>query len=166
MPIGKLLVLFSMLPFVAAAPALGGAPSDGTLSVRDGRGMVQLSSRGSMIGRFARGKVTITDANPYDARRPVVFGQEKTVYRSATTTVYHGKDVRFRIAGGLAHVRIEGRGIHLSAVGRGRGMIDGAGSVPLGVFYDGVWSLNDEAYSSLPDDLTGFQLTGPPPPGD
>jgi hypothetical protein len=151
----------ALLAFLAvmAAPAFAAAPvTDGTLSVKDARGMVQLSSRGSLIGRFERGKVTITDPNPYDARRPTVLGAEQVVYRNAKTTVYSGKDVRIRIGGGLTHVRIEGRGIYVSAVGRGSGLIDGAGSTQAGVFYDGVWSMNDDDYRSLPDDPTRFQL--------
>lgn len=142
-----------------AVPAFAGAPAtDGTLSVKDAKGMVQLSSRGSLIGRFERGKATITDPNPYDARRPTVRGAEGIVYRNVKTTVYSGKDVRIRIGGGMTHVRIEGRGIYLSAVGRGTGVIEGAGSIPAGVFYDGVWSLNDDDYRSLPDEPTRFQL--------
>jgi hypothetical protein len=144
---------------VLAVPAYAGAPlTDGTLSVKDAKGTVQLNSRGSLIGRFERGKVTITDPNPYDARRPTVLGAEVKVYRNAKTTVYSGKDVRIRIGGGLTHVRIEGRGIYVSAVGRGTGLIDGVGSIQAGVFYDGVWSLNDDEYHSLPDDPTRFQL--------
>jgi hypothetical protein len=153
--------LFGLLAIsaVLAAPAFAGAPvTDGTLSVKDAKGMVQLSSRGSLIGRFERGKVTITDPNPYDARRPTVLGAEVIVYRNAKTTVYSGKGVRIRIGGGLTHVRIEGRGVYVSAVGRGTGLIEGAGSVQAGVFYDGVWSLNDDDYHSLPDDPTRFQL--------
>jgi hypothetical protein len=153
--------LFALLALSAilAVPAFAGAPAtDGTLSVKDAKGMVQLSSRGSLIARFERGKVTITDPNPYDARKPTVFGADAIVYRNAKTTVYSGKGVRIRIGGGMTHVRIEGRGIYLSAVGRGTGMIEGAGSAPAGVFYDGVWSLNDEDYRSLPDEPTRFQL--------
>ena len=163
----KLLVPIILLAVLSAPPAFGGrsGPSgQGTLSVRDGKGVVQLSARGSMIGRFERGKVTITDPNPYDARRAVVIGAERTVFRGAKTTVYSGKNVRIRIVGWLAHVRIEGRGIHLSAVGNGRGMVEGSGDPDLGVFYDGVWSLNDEAYKSLPDEPTSFQLAAPPKP--
>ncbi|HYZ19303.1 MAG TPA: hypothetical protein VE615_07145 [Gaiellaceae bacterium] len=150
--------LFAFVAF-AVSPALAGRPvTDGTLSVKDGKGVVQLSARGSLIGRFERGKVTITDPNPYDARRPTVLGAEVIVYRSAKTTVYSGRDVRIRIGGGLTHVKIEGRGIYVSAVGRGTGMINGSGSIQAGVFYDGVWSLNDDDYRSLPDDPTAFQL--------
>jgi hypothetical protein len=160
--------LLTLLAFAAltASPALAGKPappSDGTLSVKDGKGMVQVSARGSLIGRFERGKVTITDANPYDSRRPVVLGAEQISYRSAKTIVYSGKNVRIRIGGGKTDIRIEGRGIYVSAVGRGRGLVKGSGSAQNGVFYDGVWSLNGGEYTSLPDDLTGFQLVGPPP---
>jgi hypothetical protein len=155
----RLLVFLLAFAAFTASPALGGRPTtDGTLSVKDGKGVVQLSARGSLIGRFERGKVTVTDPNPYDARRPTVLGAEVTVYKSAKTTVYSGKDVRIRIGGGLTHVRIEGRGIYLSAVGRGTGLINGSGSIQAGVFYDGVWSLNDDEYRSLPDDPTAFQL--------
>jgi hypothetical protein len=163
----KLLVLLPVLLALAAAPAFArapGQPGQGTLSVKDGKGMVQLSARGTMIGRFTRGKLTITDPNPFDSRRAVVLGAEKTTYRSARTTVYSGTNVRFRIIGWYAHVRVEGRGIHLSAVGRGQGMLEGVGDASAGVFYDGVWSLNDEEYKSIPDELTGFELAGPPAP--
>jgi hypothetical protein len=163
----KLLVLFTLLALVAVASASGGRPrqaSQGTLSIKDGKGMVQLSARGSTIGRFKSGKVTITDPNPYDARRAVVLGADRTVRRGLRVTVYSGKDVRIRIVGWLAHVKIEGRGIHLSTVGSGRGTLEGKGDPATGVFYDGVWSLNDEPYTSLPDDLTAFQLVGPPSP--
>ncbi len=161
-----------LVPFLLllALPATGYArttptPADGTLSIREARGIVQLNERGSVTGRLERGKITITDPNPYDKNRPVVYGSTKTIYRNDKTTVYQGKNLRFRLIGGPFTTRIDGRGIFLSAVGRGRGQVDGAGDVPAGLFYDGVWSLNDEAYHSLPDTPTGFQLAAPPATG-
>ena len=119
-----------------------------------------------MIGRIERGKLTVTDPRPFDRRRAIVLGWEKRVLsRNQKTTTYTGQDIRIRITGGLHHVRFNGRGIHLSAVGRGGGLLDGVGDPSTGVFYDGVWSLNDEDYHSLPDDLTGFDLVGPPEKG-
>ena len=160
----KLLVLcVAFLPAFAAA-AVAGTPGDGTLSVRDGRGMVQLSSRGTMIGRIERGRLVVTDPNPFDNRRPIVLGAEsKSKSKNLKTTTYRGTDMRLRVNGGLVHVKFEGRGIQLSAVGRGRGLIEGAGDP--GISNDGVWSLNDEEDRSLPDVMTGFQLVGPPPEG-
>jgi hypothetical protein len=157
----RIAVLLSCFVALGAAPAQAGAPGNGTLSVRDGTGMLQLSARGALIGRVERGKITVTDRNPFDARRPLVLGAErKKVSRNQKTTVYSGRDMRLRSTGAFVHVRLEGRGINFSAVGRGRGMIQGAGDPSL----DGSWSLNDEEYQPLPEILTGFQLVGPPPP--
>lgn len=159
----RILILLCFLVALGAAPAEAAAPGDGTLSVRDGKGLVQLSARGTMIGRIASGKLTVTDPNLNDTRRPIVLGAEKrTVSRNQKTTIYTGKDIRVRITGGLTHVRFEGRGIHLSAVGRGSGLLDGTGDPTTGIFFDGVWSLNDEDYHSLPDELERFDLLGPP----
>lgn len=163
----KLLVLFALL-LVVPATAYSRSdprPADGTLSIREGRGVVVLQARGSITGRFERGKLTVTDPNPYDSKRPVVYGASKTTYRGAKTTIYQGRNIRFRLIGAHYTMRIEGRGIFLSAIARGRGMIDGAGDVEAGIFYDGVWSLNDEEYHSLPDEPTGFQLVAPPATG-
>ena len=158
----RLLVLLPCLVALGAAPAQAGAPGKGTLSVRDGYGMLQLSARGALIGRIERGKITVTDPNLADARRPIVMGAErKKLSRNRKTTVYTGRDMRLRSTGAFVHVRLEGRGINFSAVGRGRGLIQGD---PALLPMNGVWSLNDEEYQPLPDELTGFQLVGPPPP--
>jgi hypothetical protein len=163
----KLLVLFLILlatPAAAYSLPTGGPPpqTDGTLSIREGRGTVLLIAKGSVTGRFASGKITITDPKPFDDKRPVVYGSAKTIYLSDRVTVYRGKNIRFRLIGPQFQSKIEGRGIFLSAVGRGRGSIDGAGDTAAGIYFDGVMSLNDEPYHSLPDDATAFQLAGVP----
>jgi len=160
-----LVLPLAFLVAFGASQAQAGAPGDGTLSVRDAKGTVQLSSRGTIIGRIERGKIWVTDPNPFDARKPTVVGAEgRKVSRNRKTTVYSGRNMRLRVTGGLVHVRLVGRGIQLSAVGRGRGMIQGAPDPVLGPLSDGVWSLNDEEYQSLPEEVTGFQLVAPPPP--
>jgi hypothetical protein len=161
----RFFVLLFLLPIFGVVPAHAGSPGDGTLSVRDGKGLVQLSSRGTMIGRIERGKLTVTDPNPFDARKPIVLGAEsRTRSRNMKTTVYRGRDIRLRVTGGLAHVRFEGRGIQLSAVGRGAGLIQAAPQPVKVPVSNGFWSLNDEEYQPLPEELTRFQLVGPPPP--
>ncbi len=161
----KLLVpflLILLLPATAfAREPLPPPGTNGTLSIREGRGIVQLSARGSITGRL-RGRITITDPTPYDTKRPVVYGATKTTYRNANTVVYQGRNVRFRLIGAQYSVRLDGRAIFLSAIGRGRGMLDGAGDVAAGIFFDGVLSLNEEPYRSLPDDRTSFELVTPP----
>jgi hypothetical protein len=150
-----LLLLALLIP--AAAQSQPRAPQNGTLSIREGRGIVQVDARGSMTGRV-NGKITITDPKPYDSKRPVVYGAAKTAYRNVRTTVYQGKNLRFRLIGARFEFRIQGRAIFLSAIARGTGVIDGTGDPTANVFYDGVWSLNDSPYQSLPDDATSFDL--------
>jgi hypothetical protein len=159
------LVLLTLLVFGGGLPANAAAPPNGTLEVRDGKGRVELSARGSIIGRIERGKVTVIDPNPRDARRPVVLGAERRrTSRNGKTTVYTGRDIRVRSTGAFVHVSFDGKNIQVSAVARGRGLIQGSAD-PFLTNADGVWSLNDEPYQSLPETLTGFQLVGPPAQG-
>jgi hypothetical protein len=153
-----------LLALVIPATAYTGTPpaaSNGTLSIREARGIVQLNARGSMTGRL-NGRLTITDPKPYDSKRPVVYGATKTIYRNEKTTVFQGRNLRFRLIGSLYQIRAEGKAIFVSAIGRGKGVLDGAGDVTANIFYDGVWSLNDEPYKSLPDDPSSFELVASP----
>ena len=158
----KLLVLLVIaLAAPVAAYSQGGAkPGNGTLSIKEGRGVVQLDARGSMTGRL-NGRLTVTDPKPFDGKRAIVFGATKTVYRNVRTTVYQGKNVRFRLGGARFVIRMDGKAIFLSAIGRGTGTLDGAGDPDANVFFDGTWSLNDEPPHSLPDDPTPFELVPP-----
>jgi hypothetical protein len=156
-----LLLLALLVP--AAAQSQSSTPQNGTLSIREGRGIVQLDARGSMTGRV-NGKIAITDTKPYDSKRPVVYGATKTTYRNVKTTVYQGKNLRFRLIGARFQFRIQGRAIFLSAIARGDGIVDGAGDPTANVFYDGTWSLNDSPPLSLPDTATPFQLAPQPGP--
>ena len=156
----KLLVLLVLALVLPAAAYSQLRVSNGTLSIREGRGIVQLDARGSMTGRV-NGRLTITDTKPFDSKRPLVYGAKKTTYRNARTTVYQGKNLRFRLSGARFVIRMDGKAIFLSAIAHGTGMLDGAGDPTANVFYDGVWSLNDEPYHSLPDDPTPFELAAP-----
>jgi hypothetical protein len=156
-----LLILLALL-MPAAAQSLPAGPQNGTLSIKEGRGVVELNARGSMTGRV-NGQISITDPKPYDSKRPVVYGGTKTTYKNVRTTIYRGKNLRFRLIGARFELRIQGRAIFLSAIGRGDGVIDGAGDPTANVFYDGVWSLNDSQYQSLPDVSFPFDLAPPSP---
>jgi len=153
-----LIALALLIP--ATAQSASNVPQNGTLSIREGRGIVQLDARGSMTGRV-NGKITITDPKPYDSKRPVVYGATKTTYRNVKTTVYQGKNLRFRLIGSRFNFRIQGQKIFLSAIARGTGSLDGTGDPAANIFYDGVWSLNDAPYQSLPDAATPFDLAPP-----
>jgi hypothetical protein len=134
---------------------------NGTLSIREARGAVNLNARGSMTGRL-NGRITITDPKPYDSKRAIVYGATKTIYRNEKTTVFQGKNLRFRAIGSLFQLRAEGKAIFVSALARGWVTLDGAGDVSANIFYDGVFSLNEESYRSLPDDPSTFDLVASP----
>ena len=159
----KLLILgLILLAVPTAAYSAKSPPANGTLSIREGRGVVTLNAKGSFTGRV-RGKLTVTDPTPNDSKHAIVYGASKTTFRGLKTTIYQGRNVRFRLIGARYRIRVEGKAIFLSAIGRGTGTIDGAGNTQANIFYDGVLSLNDEPYHSLPDDFTEFRLAAPTP---
>jgi hypothetical protein len=157
----KLVVLLLIALAMPVAASSQPTAANGTLSIREGRGIVQLDARGSITGRL-NGRISITDPKPYDSKRPVVYGSTKTIYRNVRTTIYQGKNLRFRLIGARYELRMQGRAIFLSAIARGDGIIDGAGDPAANVFYDGVWSLNDEPPQSLPDTAQTFDLVETP----
>ena len=150
-----------------AAVGSGARPpaEDGTLSIQDGRASMQLRMRGGIIGRFARGKLTVTDSIG-DAGIVVVRGAEKERDLNARTTVYSGANIRFRIVDDQRFtVKLVASKINLSAVGRGEGWLDGWGDPEGGVFFDGSVSLNGGPYRSIPDKRERIELVGPPSGG-
>jgi hypothetical protein len=160
-----LFLCLSLAALVAAtAAAAARAPmEDGTLTVRDGRGQLTLKFRGSLIGRLNRGKVTV--ASSTGTTTAVVRGWESRAF-SAQGTTYTGANIRFRVADDRrVTVKLNGKGVNFSAVGRGEAFIDGIGNPTAGIFFDGTYSLNGEAYKSLPDERTRVELraTSPPP---
>ena len=145
-------------------PTLGTAttrnPNDGTLSVRDGRGIFMVSARGGVIGSFARGKVIITDPNPDDGTGPIVSMSSDDIKRerSDTTTVWTGTKIRFRLIGGYFKIKVIGRGVNLSVVGRGQVSFNGEGTLD-----DGSYSVNGADYVPVSPDVLTFALNGSVP---
>ncbi len=169
MRLKTLLLLATTAVALAAttAVALGarGPAQDGTLSVRDGRATITLRMKGGVIGRFARGKLTVTDSL-MNGGTVVVRGAEREVNISEKTTVYWGSNIRFRIMDDSRFVvKIHASKINVSAVGRGDGNLDGWGDPEGGVFFDGTFSLNDDAYRSIPDERVHFDLASSPSAG-
>jgi hypothetical protein len=162
--IRKTLVLLALLALGLPVVATGASrAADGTLSVEDGRGKVTVRARGGLIGRLERGTVTIYDLTPRDASAPVVSGDDRPVLPvGANGMRYRGTGIRFRVLGGGFRVVIEGRGINLSAVGRGDGYLEGEAVDP------GLYSLegadcrkSPESCLPLPELGVRFKLGGP-----
>src|SRR4051812_47369801 len=156
------LLTFAMLAALvlpAASGARSNNSSDGTLSVRDARGMVTITARGGVIGSFAQGRVTISDPVDGDGTGPIVTGDDfPPIERNDTTTTWRGTKVRFRIIGGSFRIVVKGRGINLSLVGTGKVTLDGAGTGD-----DGSYSVNGGEYLSLPVFSLPFQLSSATP---
>ncbi|HEV2711993.1 MAG TPA: hypothetical protein VGU26_02760 [Gaiellaceae bacterium] len=162
MRLRSVLVTVAVIAASLAASALAAKPKpeDGTFSVRDGRATIQLRMKGSLIGRLTKGKVVVTDSA--DGATIVVRGADQ---RSPVgkTTVYSGANIRFRVADDKRFgVKLSGKGLNFSAVGRGDGWMDGWGDPAGGVFFDGSYSLNGVDYPSLPNERTRFDLAAPP----
>jgi hypothetical protein len=151
---------------VPAVAVAGDASEDGTLSVRYGRGLAQLSLKhGAVIGRLGKGWVKVDDRVETDTTRIDFWGCERTRDIDENTTVCSGTDLRFRVLGDSYRTVVSGRGIFLSAVGRGQVTLDGAGNPDSGIYRDGVFSFNGDPYESLPNSAKPYLLTPPAPGG-
>ena len=152
--------LLAMLALPAASAARERGSTDGTLSVRDGRGVVVVSGRGGAIGSFVRGSVTISDPIDGDGTGPIVMGDDfPPKERDMDTTTWRGNKVRFRIIGGTFTIRVQGRGINLSFVGKGTVKLNGLDD-PDG---DGAYSVNGAAYTPISPLPVSFPLTAQSP---
>jgi hypothetical protein len=158
----RLLTFAVLLTLALAIPAASGArssgPNDGTLSIKDARGLYTISARGGVIGSFVQGRVTIVDPVEGDGTGPVVTGDEWSKTRDATTTTWGGNKVRFRLIGGAFRIRVQGRGIFLSLVGKGSVTLSGAGTGN-----NGMYSANGEPYTAIPDFPFSFILSATSP---
>jgi len=150
-----LLLLACTVPLALA----GGTPTDGTLSVKRGRGMLTLKVTGTVIGRVANGRVQIRDFKPGDGKDPQWSCKRHRISRQLSYC--KGRNLGFRVEDGRFTVNVRGTGISISAVAHGQVDVDGAGDTGVN---DGVMSIDNATYQSLPDFLTTFSL-GQPPPG-
>jgi hypothetical protein len=156
---GRTLLLVVLTAALALPATLSASTAtDGTLSVKRGRGIVLVKFRGTEIGRLAQGKVRITDKTPFDANSPQ-FRHCRIRHINPSTTLCTGRKLTFRATDGRYVVRVQGSGMYLSAVGQGMVMVDGAGDQGVA---DGVMSIDDDPYQSLPDYATTFDLGTPP----
>ncbi len=169
-PLVRKLILFAcaLIAAISVVGIAGAAAPTGNLSVAQGKGVVTIEIRGSVLGLLTNGSVRVTDLTPRDRFSPVVLGRRLTITRPAPRTiVYKGKSLRFRMLGGRTRLVVKGNGISLSAVGRGWVILDGDRRVPEDTagFYslDGV-DCSYDATTCVPlPDLAERHVIGPPP---
>jgi hypothetical protein len=140
-----------------ALPGLGWAVTraldDGTLSVRNGDGVIFVSARGTVIGACDQCRVSIVDPSPGDGAPAVVTGYEDHRDISDSRDLWSGKDVRFRMVGGVFKIKVSGSGIDLGVVAKGWGRIQAYDS------NTGTYSVNGEPRRQLPEQREVFTLT-------
>ncbi len=156
------LLTFAVLALALALPAGAAArrtgSSDGTLSVKDARGVITIQGRGGVIGSFVKGSVLINDPVDGDGTGPIVTGDEWSKEKTDTATQWGGTRVRFRIIGGTFRIVARGRGINLSFVGKGSVIINGAGTDD-----DGSYATNGGDYNLIPAFALPFALSATSP---
>lgn len=162
----KPLLLLALLALALPVTAVSAtSAAEGTLSVDDGRGKLNVRARGGVIGRLDRGSVTIFDLTPGDPNVPVVSGDDQPVLLVGENGLrYRGTGLRFRVIGGTFRIVIQGRGIDVSVVGKGEGFIEADGeSLEPGVYsLDGADCRRDRASCKpLPDPGVRFRLGTP-----
>jgi hypothetical protein len=79
----------------------------------------------------------------------------------ARISVCKGRNIGFRVNDGRFNVSVQGSGIWISAVGHGPVIVDGAGDQGVA---DGVMSVDNAPFQSLPDFSTTLYLGTPAPP--
>lgn len=140
---------------VSSSQARRGAPGDGCLVVRDGKGLVSLNARGFVFGRFDEGFITIDESAPGRAK---VFGWQKRSFLSDTRTQYSGyPDVRFR-AGGAFRITVSARFMDISAAGRGVVTLAAPDFLDAGTFSVDADSFCQSGFQPLPDLPRRFAL--------
>ena len=148
------LVLALVVP--VAATARSKAPGDGSLVVRSGDGLVRLIDfKGAILGRISNGTLVIVDPKGGDCDALLVWDADDSWPRVRTVgddTVLEcvfktTSGMRFRVVGGTNTIRVNAKGIALSAVGQGLGYVRGSKVVA-----DGTYSVDGSDWKSLPED--------------
>ena len=134
------------------ALATSGAADDGTLSVKNGDGVIFFMGRGTIIGACDKCRVSIIDPSPDDGAPAVVSGAEGHKDLGDTHDIYSGSDIRFRLVGGFFKIRVSGSGIDLGVIAKGWGRIQGSDS------NTGTFSVNGAAPRLLPSEREVFTL--------
>ena len=146
------LLASAALALPALAWATSGAADDGTLSVKNGDGVIFVVARGTIIAGCDKCRVSIVDPSPDDGAPAVVTGADAHKDVSDTHDIYSGTNIRFRLVGGLFKIKVSGTGIDLGVIAKGWGRIQANDS------NTGTFSVNGAAPRLLPSEREVFTL--------
>jgi hypothetical protein len=142
------LAAFILLALMLSAGVATGAAlaPGGSFEVKGGRGKVQISGKGVLVGRLGKGWLEIVDLSPNDQWSPRVNG----IPRGKIVTL-RGKNVSFYIPGGRYRIAAHGSDISVSARGTGAVTLNGD---PDAVGDTGVYASGDDTPAPLPSETT------------
>jgi hypothetical protein len=151
----RLVVFLTLLalaaPLTAAGVAL--APGDGTLSVQNLDGFIEIRAKGTVIGRCDQCNLLLVERYVGgDEIDPVVSGPARRIDVDADgdNERFIGKDMRWKLLGGSFRMVVRsGVDVDLSAVGNGRVWVRGT---------KGSYVLNGDDTASVLSELLSFRL--------
>jgi len=117
----RLLALILLGLTVSAGMATGAErPSAGSFELEGGRGQIQITGKGAVVGRVEQGALKIIDLSPDDQWSPYVNGvpRGKVVW-------LRGRNISFRISAGRYQLIASGEGISVSVRGTGVALLEG-----------------------------------------
>jgi hypothetical protein len=143
----RLVAIMTLALVLSAGVASGAARAvSGSFEVKGGRGTVQISGKGVLVGRLGKGSLEIVDLSPNDQWSPRVNG----IPRGKTVSL-RGKSVSFYVPGGRYKVIARGSDISISARGTGAVILDGD---PDAVGDTGMYAVGDGDLVPLPEEQT------------
>ena len=143
----RLAALILLALALSANTATGGAKSPGgSLEIKDGRGMIQITGAGVLVGRMEKGSLEIFDLNLDDQWSPRVNGIPR-----GRAVGLRGKKISFYVPGGRYRIVARGTDISISVRGTGTALLDGD---PDAVGAAGSYRLGDTAPMALPVEAT------------
>jgi hypothetical protein len=155
------LAVLGMLLLAVAVPSVvlagGDAAFDGCLVVDNANGFVTVNGRGTVVGRFDQGQLTITDPVAGDGVTKVIGAQQVQVL-SSTKRRYFGENLRYRVSGRFIARVGEAIGIDLSAIARGKVTLSSADFIDTGTYSIDTDSFCQERFKLVPDLPQTFTL--------
>ena len=147
-------------PVAAWAKPVGQGDNYGALSILRGKGTVGVQATGALIGQVRRGKVKVKilkNRHGGDHGQVIIRmrGPGTVRHKQNGTVIYDGRRIRIRIVDEKFRVKINGGGIHLSAVAQGSCTLQAAPDA----VDPGVFQLNISPYQALPPDQTTYPLS-------
>ena len=139
------LILLGLMVSAGVATGAANAPG-GSLEIQGGRGSIQITGKGVIVGRIEKGSLKIVDLTPADQWSPWVNGLPR-----GKVVGIKGHSITFRISAGRYRITANGEGISMSARGTGTAVLDGD---PDAVGDTGLFHVGDAEFAPVPDEAT------------